>query len=185
MYGMVNKAVRGLVLDAFGEDAWARIHSNAEAPADFVAFEQYDDAVTYNLVGAAVEELQMSAEDVLKAFGNYWVAEIAMIAYADIMNQTGTSFVAFLKNLDHMHSRIQVTFPGYSPPSFRVKETGPGEVLLDYYSKREGLLPFVEGLLAGLATHFQQEITIEQLPDDSHSMPCKRMKVSFKAATAE
>ena len=50
MYGMVNEAVKGLVLSAFGKDAWEKIHTQANSPESFVSLDSYDDAVTYNLV---------------------------------------------------------------------------------------------------------------------------------------
>ena len=139
MYGMVNKAVRGLVIENFSEETWQKIRSIADAPDNFVAFEQYDDAVTYNLVGAAVEVLNMPAEDVLKAFGDYWIRRVATVSYAELMDKTGNNFVGFVQNLDHLHSRIKATFPGYTPPSFRVKHIDDHHFWLDYYSNREGL----------------------------------------------
>ena len=48
MYGMVNQAVRGLVLDVFGADAWRDISHKAQSPEEFASLESYDDQVTYN-----------------------------------------------------------------------------------------------------------------------------------------
>ncbi len=179
MYGMVNQAVRGLVREQFGEEAWTKIHGKAGAPMDFDAFKKYDDSITYGLVGAAADVLELPAEKILHAFGEYWVLKVATQSYADLMDRTGTDFLSFLKGLDHMHSRIKVTFPDYSPPSFRVEVLAEVRIQLDYYSDREGLLPFVEGLLQGLAVHFKQNIQVRQIPDDQHPMPCKRMEVSY------
>ena len=182
MYGMVNAAVRGLVLESFGEEAWRRIHTKADAPESFVPMEAYDDAVTYGLVGAAVEILDLPAETILQSFGEYWVLKVANVHYADLMSKTGTNFVDFLTNLDNMHQRIRTTFPNFRPPSFRVKVLDEKCFQLDYYSEREGLLPFVEGLLSGLAQHFDITINVEHVPDDSHRLPCKRMMVGHASA---
>ena len=181
MYGMVNQAVRGLVTSAFGDETWEKIYTQAGSPDTFIDFEQYDDAVTYNLVAASSEVLELDAATVLRTFGNYWVKEVATVRYADLLDRTGTDFLSFLQGLDHMHSRIKVSFPNYQPPSFRVKETSPGNLEVDYYSEREGLLPFVEGLLEGLSKHFDVDITLEHVPDESHPMPCKRMLLSYSA----
>lgn len=178
MYGMVNEAVKGLVLSAFGKDAWEKIHTQANSPESFVSLDSYDDAVTYNLVGAASEVLQLDAGTILVEFGKYWVAEVATVHYAELMSQTGDGIVPFLDNLDAMHQRMKSMFPNYQPPSFRVlplEEEGLFQV--DYYSKREGLLPFVEGLFQGLAIHFKETLEIEHVPDDSHPLPCKRMTI--------
>lgn len=177
MYGMVNAAVRGLVCENFGDDTWTKIHTMAGAPEKFVAMQSYPDEITYNLVGAAEKILDMAAPDILFAFGEYWVAEIATAHYASLMKASGSTFSDFLHNLDHMHQRIRVTFPDYSPPSFRVKVLSEGVLQVDYYSDREGLLPFVEGLFSGLAKHFKVEIKVEHISDDAHPLPCKRMRI--------
>ena len=180
MYGLVNQAVRGLVLDNFGEEAWENIRTKADAPESFISMQPYDDAVTYGLVGAAVEVLNLPAEKILYSFGEYWVQKIAVVSYSELMSKSGTDFVDFVKNLDHMHSRIKVTFPDYSPPSFRVKEISANSIQLDYYSDREGLLPFVEGLMNAVAAHFDSEITIAHVDDEINPMPSKRMIVNHK-----
>lgn len=177
MYGMVNKAVKELVSSQFGEPTWLKIAEEADSPRDFVAFDSYDDDVTYRLVGAVSNALDMEGAEVLRVFGNYWIKNIATVQFAELMNKTGSNFVSFVENLDHMHSRIRVSFPNYQPPSFRVKVLEDELIQVDYYSEREGLMPFVEGLFAGLGEHFQVSIEIEHIPDDHHPMPCKRMKV--------
>ena len=184
MYGMVNQAVKGLVEERFGADTWRAIHTRANAPESFVVMQPYDDTVTYGLVGAAVEVLGVPAEAVLHLFGEYWVLKVATVHYAEMMASTGQDFVDFLKNLDHMHQRIRVTFPNYTPPSFRVKALSAGEAQVDYYSDREGLLPFVEGLFSGLAQHFRIALTIEHIPKEAHPLPCQRMRLRFEPLTA-
>ena len=143
----------------------------------------YEDAVTYNLVGKAVEVLGVPAETILMTFGKYWVSDIATKHYAVLMARTGGDFVDFVSNLDHMHQRIRVTFPDYQPPSFRVKQLGPGVLQVDYYSHRPGLLPFVEGLFTGLGTHFAVQVSFEHIDDAVHSLPCKRMLVRHAPAS--
>jgi len=182
MYGIVNQAVRGMVRDRYGEAVWTRIHTAAEAPESFSPMEPYDDAITYSLVGAASRELALPAETILKAFGEYWVAHIATVHYERIMNNSGVSFTDFLGNLDHMHQRIRVTFPNYDPPSFRVKPIDASTLQVDYYSRRVGLLPFVEGLLQGLAVHFSVTLGIEHVDRASHRLPCQRMIVRHSPA---
>ncbi len=179
MYGLVNKAVKGLVLDQFGEETWEKIRLKAQSPDDFVAMQGYEDALTYSLVGAAVEVLQLDAEAILHAFGEYWVLKIAAASYTDLMNTTGSDLYSFLQNLDAMHSRIKVSMPNLNPPSFRVKKLGDDLIQVDYFSQRDGLLPFVVGLLHGLSKHFQQAIEIEHIPQSMNPRPSKRMKVKY------
>jgi len=182
MYGMVNAAIRGFVLKNFDQKTWTTIHTKAGTDEDFVAMQSYDDDITYDLVGAASETLDIPAEKILHTFGHYWVTDIATESYREIMSKTGKGVSDFVKNLDHLHERIRVNFPDYQPPSFRVKELETDLLQVDYYSHREGLLPFVDGLLEGLAHHFNEKMSIEHLPDDSHPMPCKRMILTLGSA---
>ena len=74
MYGIVNQAIRDLVVDQFGIDKWSQIKELSGIHYDFfVSNEAYEDNITYELVGAASEVLQISSEQVLEAFGEYWV----------------------------------------------------------------------------------------------------------------
>ena len=71
MYGLVNKAVESLVLSKFGQDIWDIICEKANISGPIISMKSYDDQVTYDLVGACVEVLEMSVEDVLHTFGEY------------------------------------------------------------------------------------------------------------------
>jgi len=181
MYGIVNKALREMVLDQQGPEAWEAVRAQAGAPENFDPFEQFDDAITYGLVGATEAVLKMPAEKVLFSFGEYWVSAVAVGQYPEIMEKAGTDFISFVTSLDALHARISGLFPDYVPPSFRVADLTGDKFQLDYYSEREGLLVFVEGLLHGLAAHFNVTIQIEHVPDDQHAMPCKRMEVSYSS----
>ena len=55
---------------------------------------------------------------------------------------------------------ITGTFINYVPPEFRVESMNDGRHRIHYISKREGLTPFVVGLLNGLATRFDSELEI-------------------------
>jgi hypothetical protein len=163
MYGLVNKAVQGLVVSNFGEETWLQIKEKAGVTErEFTPMESYDDAITYSLVGAACEVLELSAKDVLNAFGKYWVHEIGAKYYAPLMDRAGDDLTTFLTNLDHLHSRVQVSFPKLSPPSFSVKTNDDGSLTLLYFSKRPGLEEMVVGLIHGLGERFGSKVTIEQ-----------------------
>ena len=177
MYGLVNQSIKNLLIEAHGKTTWDQIRAEADAPEDYAPLEPCDDSVTYNLVGAPARILGQPADALLYQFGVYWVERIATVHYAEMMNTSGTDFSSFLKNLDQMHERMRVTFPGYRPPSFRVLELDDARLQVDYYSSRQGLLPFVEGLLQGVASHFGRNLTITLVPDAPHGLPCRRMQL--------
>lgn len=150
MYGLVNKAIEGLVTEQFGADTWARILERANLEGvGFIGMDPYPDEVTYALVGAASEVLATPADALLEAFGVYWTRYVGTRGYGALMSLEGRDLGDFLRDLDDMHARIAMTMPELSPPAFTV-EGEAGEYVLHYFSDRPGLAPMVVGLLRGL-----------------------------------
>lgn len=177
MYGLVNKAIEGLVRQQFGDDAWARIKERAGwTGAHFVSMEAYDDSVTYKLVGAASEELKLPPAQILEAFGDYWTTYTIEVGYGDTLGLMGDTLEEFLDNLDALHARVGMTMPGLVPPSFSREEIGPDEWILHYSSEREGLAPMVTGLLKGLARRFDETVELETLETDSRTSASFRIR---------
>jgi len=51
VYGLVNAAVEGLIVQEHGRDAWNRIREHAGVPDEpFLAMQAYPDELTYKLV---------------------------------------------------------------------------------------------------------------------------------------
>jgi len=186
MYGLINKAVRGLVTQVAGEEAWARIRQEAGVEDDdFISLEGYDDQVTYRLVDAASKELNMPAEDVLIAFGKYWVEYTAVEGYGELLNTAGSTFPEFLENLDQLHSRVKLTFPNLIPPRFSVTDKTDDSLVLHYYSEREGLAPLVVGLLQGLGSRFHQDVTAEPIESGAGETDHISFRVTFAPSPSE
>jgi hypothetical protein len=162
MYGLVNKAVVDLVCTHFGEEAWQEIKRRAECDVDvFVGMDGYPDELTYRLVGAASEVLNLPAEKVLEAFGEYWVLYTAKEGYGEILRASGRDFTEFLMNLDAMHARVGIMMPNLNPPSFQVTDIAGDSIRLHYFSKRQGLGPMIVGLLKGLSSRFSTPIAVQ------------------------
>ncbi len=163
MYGLVNKAVEGLICQRAGEAVWEQIKKKAGVDADFfVSMNPYPDEVTYKLVGAASETLGLPPDEILREFGEYWVQYTAQEGYGHLLSMSGQNFKEFLFNLDKLHAQVGVNFPALQPPSFRVVETGENELTLHYYSGRPGLAPMVIGLLTGLGRMMSTEVAVAQ-----------------------
>lgn len=160
MYGLINKAVEGLVRSKFGDATWDRIRTRAGLPDEpFIGMEQYPDKTTYDLVGAASAELGASADAILEEFGVYWVRYTAEAGYGELMKSAGKTLPEFLRNLDQLHTRVKLSFPHLAPPSFAVSDETDGSLTLAYFSDRPGLAPLVVGLLRGLGDRFDVDVS--------------------------
>lgn len=166
MYGMVNKAVQDLVCSQFGEDQWEAIKKKAGVEDElFISHEGYPDEITYRLVGAASEVLGLPADEILKAFGEHWVLKTAAEGYGEMLDAAGADLGEFLVNLPRFHTRVAMIFPKLKPPSFAITDRGERSLRLHYHTHRDGLAPFVVGLLGGLAKRFDVEARITQIAD--------------------
>lgn len=171
MYGIVNRAIHGLVIENFGEEAWNNIKKDSGVDIDyFLSNEPYDDSVTFKLAGSASKVLNLSLNDVLIAFGEYWILNTGQKHYGSLMQSGGAAAREFLINLPHFHSRVSLIYPNLTPPEFLVNEISADKLELHYYSKRDGLTYFVVGLLSGIAKMFNESysINITKKKSDGH-----------------
>lgn len=176
MYGLVNIAVRDLVRTVAGDDAWQAIAAKAQCnDVIFEAMSTYPDEVTYRLVGAASEVLKMPADDVLRAFGRYWILFTANEGYGDLMNMFGSDMQTCLRNLNNMHGRMGAMMPALVPPRFVLVQSSADEFRLEYHSTRKGLAPMVQGLLEGLAEKFGESMDVRM--EDAGAGPATRVFV--------
>lgn len=167
MYGLVNQAIQKLVCERFGEDKWDEIKKKAGIDTTvFCKMDQYPDAVTYHLVEAASDVLEIPPEKILEAFGEYWTLYTADEGYDDFLQMGGSTVPEFLSNLNHLHSRVKLLYDGLNPPLFRISDQNEQSLILHYFSERPGLAPMVKGLLLGLGKRLACELTIERLDPD-------------------
>ena len=68
------------------------------ADGDFLSMSPYPDKLTFDLVTSASEVLNVPVEDLLFAFGEYWILYTADQGYGNMLELAGDSFPKFLKN---------------------------------------------------------------------------------------
>ena len=162
MYGLVNSAVQELVCSKFGKDRWDEIRKRAGLDIEFFSrMSPYPDDLTYRLVGAASEVLDLPPDKVLEAFGEFWVLYTGKEGYGHLFSIAGNSLKDFLYNLDNLHTRVGQNFPQLQPPSFQFDDLGDSRLRMHYYSDRTGLCPMVFGLVRGLAERFHTDLSVE------------------------
>lgn len=172
MYGLVNRAIHELIASNYDDATWERIRIGAGIEQDvFLSMETYPDEVTNSLVGAAAKELHVSPDEVLRRFGEFWIDYASRHGYRDLLRARGESLFGFIARLDELHSRLSLVFPRLRPPSFRTEILSPTQMRLHYISEREGLAPFVVGLIHGVAKVFAHPVRIEHTKrrDQGHS----------------
>lgn len=161
MYGLVNQAVEELISERFGRDVWGQVKTRAGVTDDaFVSMAAYPDAVTYRLVAAASEVVQVPAAALLEAFGEYWALYTGSRGYGALFDRGGATFAEFMGNLHQLHTHVAASFPDLQPPSFWCTDVTDGYLRLHYQSTRAGLAPMVIGLIKGLGVRYATTVRI-------------------------
>ncbi|MBL7815568.1 MAG: heme NO-binding domain-containing protein [Saprospiraceae bacterium] len=164
MYGIVNKAIEELVTENFGAKAWEDVKKESGIDIDyFLSNEPYDDAITYQLAIAASKTLDMPLDNVLIAFGEFWVLNTGKKKYGALMQAGGSNLKEFLINLPNFHARVSLIYPKLAPPEFKVTDIEENGLHLHYFSHRPGLKEFVRGLIQGLGKMYEVAVNIDIL----------------------
>lgn len=163
MYGMVNRAIMDLVVASADLETWDLVCQRAGlSSTKFSNTTVYDDSVTYDLVAAASEVLDLNPKQVLESFGRHWILFTGQEGWGPLFDMAGPDLRSFVEGLDAMHARVQASMPECRMPSFSVTTDTDGSLDVAYQSEREGLEPMVLGLLAGLAEHFDEQWSVEE-----------------------
>jgi hypothetical protein len=180
MYGLVNKAIEELVVERFGQDKWEEIKTKADVlESGFISTQSYPDELTFKLVGAASEVLLVPIEDLLEAFGEYWVLYTGAKGYGEMMSHMGNSLPDFLKNLDMLHGRVAGMMPHLQPPQFYTENESERSIDLVYNSHRRGLVPMLRGLILGLGRRFEVNPTIQVLEVEAEKGTKAKLRVTW------
>ncbi|PVD34602.1 hypothetical protein C0Q70_05878 [Pomacea canaliculata] len=123
----------------------------------------YDDALSYDLVGAASKILKVPASDILELFGQMFFDYCKESGYDKILQVLGSTTRDFLQNLDALHDHLSSIYPGMRAPSFRCSEREEdGATILHYYSDRPGLEHIVIGIVKAVAKELHSaEVHVE------------------------
>src|SRR5688500_3916901 len=169
MYGLVNAAFRELVVSTRGNEVWEEIRAKSGVQEQhFSKMGGYPDELTYRMVAAGAEILGVTSEQLLISFGEFWVSYTIREGYEEMFEIAGPSLPDFLLCLDELHVRVGQIFPKLKPPSFRFDIIDKSTMRMHYLTSREGLCPFVQGLLLGLSARFQTRLDVEQVECRAH-----------------
>lgn len=181
MHGIVNQAIQGLITDKYGADKWLEIKQRCSLSVDyFISNESYDDDITYDIIGIASEFLNVDANEILEEFGIYWVTVTGMEKYGDLMRAGGQNFTHFVLNLPNFHSRVMLIFPKLNPPEFNVEQVSEKQLILHYYSTRDGLSSFVIGLIKGIGIIYNTPIETKTILSEKNDFQHDIIEINIK-----
>lgn len=179
MYGIVNDAIKTMVVENYGLETWEKICKEAgHSELSFSPMESYEDKLTGDIVGIISNMTGTPATEILIAFGKFWIPYARNSEYSSILEAFSESPVQLLESLDHLHTRLRVSMGSLNPPSFWVTHINKNEILLHYQSERDMPLEyFVQGLILGIFEMFNQKCDVEMI--DSQGIEKCAFRIKF------
>jgi guanylate cyclase soluble subunit beta len=170
MLGWINDCIEKLVIDKFGVEAWHIVKQKAGCTVcdgGFFKLDHYTDQSSIDLVMASSEVSGLTFDQVLEAFGAFFVHYIRNEGYDNLLCCQGSTLKDWMDNINAIHHHLQTTFPKKMiMPQFWCEDAsdGSGALMLHYHSKRGSYLaPLAKGLVAEIAKfQFQVEINMKQ-----------------------
>ncbi|KAM4796078.1 guanylate cyclase soluble subunit beta-2-like [Rhinophrynus dorsalis] len=147
-----------------------------------MTYEVYDDVVTMRIIKEVCNMLNLSEEDVLNQFGEYFFCFCKQSGYDRMLRTLGGNLTEFIENLDALHSYLALSYEEMNAPSFRVERQVDGKMLLHYYSDRHGFCHIVPGIIGSVAKDFfNSEVTMKIIyQSEEKERTGKRVHVIFE-----
>jgi hypothetical protein len=133
MFGWINDCTECLVLSKFGQETWHKIKQKANCTVEdggFLRYKYYPDSDTVALVVATSEVIGISVDDVLFAFGDYFIEYVQDNGYSNVLECLGSNLRDWLSNLNSLHDHLQASYPkGFVAPVFWCEDDDSGGTL--------------------------------------------------------
>lgn len=182
MYGMIHRALL-LMLDEKLGPAANPLHASRQAhPELFLSMSVHSDDATVGMLQQGAAAVGQPLPAFMTEFGEYWVSFADQGAYAGLMRAAGETLPQFISNLDRLHTGVRDALPTALTPSFRLIRATETEVLVGYASTREGLGPFVQGLLQALVRRFGHKGEVAPAPGEREGELCFRLSLEAPPA---
>uniref|UniRef100_W5MNR7 Guanylate cyclase soluble subunit beta-1 n=1 Tax=Lepisosteus oculatus TaxID=7918 RepID=W5MNR7_LEPOC len=127
----------------------------------------------------------IDAGEILQMFGKMFFEFCQESGYDTILRVLGSNVREFLQNLDALHDHLGTIYPGMRAPSFRCTDAEKGNnLILHYYSEREGLQDIVIGIIKTVAQQIHgTEIEMKVIQQKSEE--CDHIKFLIEEKDSE
>jgi predicted hydrocarbon binding protein len=179
MKGIIFRLLNQMVEDRLGLEVWTKILEkvNPHSGGVYTTAGTYPDEELLSLVGELSQVSGKPAEQLVYAFGEYMLPQLAK-AYPGFFE--GMAPKPFLLSIhDVIHVEVKKLYPDADLPTIEYENPAADRLVMKYQSPRK-LCRLAEGLIDGTAKHFDTKIRRKQtkclLQGDDHC----RFELSFE-----
>lgn len=178
MKGVIFTCLEEQIIEGFGIGVWNQILAEANSDGLYISGQSYDDDDLFTLVTAIENLLNVGRVDIVRGFGEKLFAQL-LDAHPSVMAKVN-SLEQLLTGLENtVHLQVKKLYDSPNLPMFTHRYIDNNSLLLEYHSPRQ-LCILAEGLLAGAAAHFKQEIKLQHPRCTHHGHPHCELIVEMK-----
>lgn len=179
MKGIIINLLEEFISERLGDEAYENILEDCslQTAEPFVGPGSYPDADFMAIAGKAVELMDMSMPDAMRAFGRYCIPKLAE-AFPGFM-QPHYHPKQFLLTVDSIHYvEVVKLYEDATPPHFQYKDVAKERLLMRYASQRR-LCHFMEGLIEGVAQYYDSPVRYAQIQCMHDGADCCEFDLRF------
>lgn len=160
MKGTIVKCVEELVGTKFGQSKWKECLKKAGLSEGkiYTTMDDVADAEVMQIVNSVPAVSGLSMDQVMDAFGDYWVTVYAPSIYKVYFDKAKNAR-EFLLNLDQVHTAMTKSIKSANPPHFKYEWKGDKHLIMHYNSGR-GLVGLMPGLVRGVAKYYKETLKV-------------------------
>jgi hypothetical protein len=157
--------MHGLIFASFSAFIHARYPDLAsaiwESEPRYDSVEAYSDDDFTRVLTRAIERTGDGSREILVEFGRFAAQNTFYELYPAYYDVSGSTQPFLLGVETRIHELVRATVQGAAPPRLQVSPLGQG-VSISYTSER-GLCDLLEGLVLGVAGHYEETYAIDQV----------------------
>lgn len=162
MKGVVFNLLEKFVCEYWGEDSYEELLKQCPLTTKdpFIGPGTYPDSDLIAIAQAAADMLQVPLDDALRDFGRFCFPHLlAKLPSLEDYQGNAKQFLTDANTI--VHKEVKKLYPRAETPQFIPRDTGENSLQIEYHSSRR-LCAFMEGLLYGVAEHFNTPMRFEQ-----------------------
>ena len=166
MKGTIVLCIADLVMQVGGEQKWREILRRSGLPEDLqlTTISDVDDEIIQKVLKNIGEVLHLSFQQIIDAFGDYWVNVYAPKYYKAYYYGINSA-KALIMGVDTIHEQVTKIIPNAHPPRFDVEEIDEKTLNVHYKSPRK-MIDFYIGLVKGVGKFFKTSLQVKKLSEE-------------------
>jgi methyl-accepting chemotaxis protein len=166
MKGTIVLCIADIVKSVGGDAKWREILEKSGLPEDLklTRISDVDDATIQTVLGNICKVLNLSLQQVIDVFGDYWVNVYSPKHYKAYTYGINSA-KALIMGMDKIHEQVTRILPNAHPPRFDFEEINEKTLKVHYKSHRK-MIDFYIGLVKGVGKMFKTNLKVKKLSDE-------------------